>query len=640
MTSTSSKFFKLDFKPGFHRETTQYAEAGSWFDGDRVRFRRGKPENLRGYQKQHSTAFSGVGRDLLTWANDNTQKLLSVGTEKRLFLLSGDVNFDITPIDSIVSIGSLGTKGSFATATGSKLIEVSLNNTGTSVGDGIQFSNCSLNGFTQGTNFAATSFGGPVYVVASTSGLNHFYVSTLHTAVSTVTGGKGVASFLIPSGQSNNIQGLGYGAGVYNAGTSLASAAGGRGWSRPALSSNITFLATQWSLDTWGEDLLAVRRGSQLFHWDADASITPERAVIVSTSPSTINSIVVSPNDRHAIALGTNEFGNGDFNPLLIRWSDQEDFTNWTPSVSSTSGELQLIEGTRIEGAIRGRNAIHVFTDNGMYALQFVGPPFIFSLTLLGSNCGAIGPHAAVAVDGASFWMGENNFYAFDGRVRKLDCTVRRFVYDNINLVNKDKIFAAINSEFHEIVWLYPSGESSEPNAYVAYNYMEDVWTYGTGFYTTFADSNVFQSTVATGELAGTGAGGNPAVSIPTSTGQFIWANEPTSVFTGDTSIALTSFLESSDFDIADGTDMMFVNRLIPDYTFNDTGVLQFKMNTQEYPAATTIGIGPFTINRSTKKVDFRARGRQGNVRVSTGLLGTSWRWGSVRLAAQPDGKR
>ncbi len=169
---------------------------------------------------------------------------------------------------------------------------------------------------------------------------------------------------------------------------------------------------------------------------------------------------------------------------------------------------------------------------------------------------------------------------------------------------------------------------------------MEDTWTYGTGFYTTFADSNVFDSTVATGELSGTGAGGDPAVSIPTSTGQFIWANEPTSVFTGDTSIALTSFLESSDFDIADGEDMMFVNRLIPDYAFNDTGVLQFKINTQEYPAATTIAVGPFTINRNTKKVDFRARGRQGNVRVSTGLLGTSWRWGSVRLAAQSDGKR
>ena len=166
MTSTSSKFFKLDFKPGFHRETTQYAEAGSWFDGDRVRFRRGKPENLRGYQKEHAVAFAGVGRDLLTWANDNTQKLLSVGTEKKLFILLGDINFDVTPITEVVSIGSLGIKGSFATSTGSPLIEVSLNNTGTSVGDSILFSACSLNGFTQGTNFAATSFGGPVYVVA------------------------------------------------------------------------------------------------------------------------------------------------------------------------------------------------------------------------------------------------------------------------------------------------------------------------------------------------------------------------------------------------------------------------------------------------------------------------------------------
>ena len=269
MSSTSSRFFKLDFQPGFHRESTQYAESGSWFDGNHVRFRRGKPENLRGYQKQHSVPFDGIGRDLLTWANDNTEKLLSVGTEKRLFLLSGDVNFDITPVTTVVSIGTLGTQGSFATATGSTLIEVSLNNTGTSIGDGMVFSNCSLNGFSQGTDFSATSFGGPSYVVASTSGTNHFYVSTLNTAVSTVTGGKGIISILLPSSQSDNIQGLGYGAGIYNAGTSLSSTAGGRGWSRPALSTNITFLAAQWSLDTWGEDLLAVRRGSQLFHWDA-----------------------------------------------------------------------------------------------------------------------------------------------------------------------------------------------------------------------------------------------------------------------------------------------------------------------------------------------------------------------------------
>ena len=628
MPSTNSRLQRLNLKPGFHRESTQYSEEGKWFDGDRVRFREGKPENLRGYQKFIDTSFTGTARDLLAWTNNNTEKLLGYGTESKLYVVYNDYPYDVTPIVSTVSIGNLGTTGSFDTVAGSPLIEVSSNNNGRKVGDYVEFSNTSINGFTtNGLDFSASSFGGPTFEVVSVQGINNFFISVTSVAASTESNqGSGIAFFLLATGQSNPIQGLGYGAGIYNAGVSTT---GERAWNQPAESSNIIFLGTQWSLDNFGEDLLAARQGGSLIHWDANASLAPVRSSVVGTAPSKINSIVISPNDRHVIALGTEEFATSVFNPLLVRWSDQEDYANWIPSVSSTSGELQLIDGTRIVGGVRGRNAILVYTDNALYTLQFVGPPFIFRMAQVGTNCGLIGSHAAIDVGGRTYWMGDTDFFMFDGSVKKLDCTIRRYLYDDFNMTQKSKVFAGLNSEFHEIIWLYPKSGSNEPDGYVIYNYMENTWVYGSNFYTTFIDDSVFLNTVATGAVTGNVSATNP---------QFIWYNEPTSVFSGD-SQPLTSFIESADIDIGDGDDIMFIDKIIPDYDIN-TGTIKFSINIKDYPAGTTKEVGPFDITDATQKIDMRARGRQANFRVSTSDLNTSWKWGSVRVAIQPAGKR
>ncbi len=628
MPSTNSRLQRLNLKPGFHRESTQYSEEGKWFDGDRVRFREGKPENLRGYQKFIDTSFIGTARDLLAWTNNNTEKLLGYGTESKLYVVYNDYPYDVTPIVSTVSIGNLGTTGSFDTVAGSPLIEVSSNNNGRKVGDYVEFSNTSINGFTtNGLDFSASSFGGPTFEVVSVQGINNFFISVTSVAASTESNqGSGIAFFLLATGQSNPIQGLGYGAGIYNAGVSTT---GERAWNQPAESSNIIFLGTQWSLDNFGEDLLAARQGGSLIHWDANASLAPVRSSVVGTAPSKINSIVISPNDRHVIALGTEEFATSVFNPLLVRWSDQEDYANWIPSVSSTSGELQLIDGTRIVGGVRGRNAILVYTDNALYTLQFVGPPFIFRMAQVGTNCGLIGSHAAIDVGGRTYWMGDTDFFMFDGSVKKLDCTIRRYLYDDFNMTQKSKVFAGLNSEFHEIIWLYPKSGSNEPDGYVIYNYMENTWVYGSNFYTTFIDDSVFLNTVATGAVTGNVSATNP---------QFIWYNEPTSVFSGD-SQPLTSFIESADIDIGDGDDIMFIDKIIPDYDIN-TGTIKFSINIKDYPAGTTKEVGPFDITDATQKIDMRARGRQANFRVSTSDLNTSWKWGSVRVAIQPAGKR
>ena len=620
MPSSRSKFTSLNFKPGFHRESTKYSEEGKWYDGDRVRFREGRPENLRGYQKKYELPLAGIARAIKSWANNNTEKLLSSGTEQKLYILYNGYNYDISPIVSTVSIEA-GVNGNFNTSVGSGRIDVSLTNHGVSVNDWLFFTGASINGFNGATDFAASSFGGPTFQVVAKSDINHFAISVTSIATSTETNmGSATLNYLPATEQTDSIQGLGYGAGVYNAGVSIT---GQRAWSQAATASNIIFAANQWSMDNWGEDLLAVRRGDTLFHWDADASISPVRASVVGTAPSQINSIVVSPNDRHVLALGTNEYGTSIFNPMLVRWSDQEDYSNWTPSISTTSGEFKLTEGTEIVGGIRSRNVIHAWTDKALYGIQYVGPPFIFSLSQLGSNCGLISPHAAVAVDGIAYWMSDNNFYAFNGRVQRLDCTVRRYLYDSFNMAQKDKVYAGVNSEFHEVIWLYPSEGATEPDSYVIYNTQENHWVFGTGVFATFEDSNVFDNTITTGLLT---------------TGTYIIDNEPVSVFTGDGQ-ALPSYLESAEFDIEDGDQMMFMDKVIPDFTL-EHGNLQFTINTQEYPNSLAVTKGPYTIGSGTTKINFRSRGRQASIKVSTADSGVSWRWGSMRLAVQPDGGR
>jgi hypothetical protein len=611
MASTAGKLSKLEFVPGFHRESTQYAEDGKWYDGNRVRFREGKPENLRGYSKAVQTNYYGFARDLITWSDNDTKKLLSFGTEKYLYVVLSNELYDSTPFVSSAVLTSV-----MNTQINSPLVSISITNHNVSVNDRIFIS-------------SATSIGNSgillsgEYSVVAINGLNNFTISATTSALATyIDGGTADLQFILPNEDTVPIQGTGYGASKYNAGVSITAA---RAWNRPAATGAITFQSSQWSLDNWGEDLMACRRGGPIFYLDVDASITPERAVVISAAPAINNYIRVSPNDRHLIAYGSQEFVSATYNPMLVRWSDQENFNNWTPSISSTSGEVVLTGGTEIVGAIRSRNSINIWTDNAMFTQTFVGPPFIFNFQQVGSNCGLIAPHAAVDVDGISYWMSDNNFYAFDGRVRNLDCTIRRYLYDDFNNVNKDKVFAGTNAEFNEIIWLYPKQNSTEPNSYVIYNYKENTWVFGSSFYSTFSDHRIYDNTIATGNVSATA-------------NNYVWNNEPHNVYTGDGKI-LPSYLESAEFDIEDGNNILFIDRIIPDYTITNNGTIQITLQFQEYPNSAIITKGPYTIQQTTKKVDLRGRGRQAKVIVSASSDG-SWRWGAVRANIQPDGMR
>ena len=620
--STSSKLVKMDFKPGIYRESTQYAEKGAWYDVDKVRFRAGKPENIRGFETRVSSTFDGAARDLLTWADNRRLKRATFGTSKKLFEHNGDQIFDITPVSASTTLTN-----PFSVALSANTVTVSAASHGRSTGDFVFF--------TSSTTIGGNILLGTTTYAVSVINSNTFAIDVATTAsAAQSSSGSGTIHFLLGTGTDNAVAGLGYGAGSFTAGVC---AAGGRGWNQPTSTgaSDFTSQITQWSLDNFGEDVVANRRGSSIYLYDTDASATPLRATLVSgatnSTPTTVNSIIVSPNDRHLICLGGNAFNTtasptGTFDPMTVRWSNQEDITNWVPSLSSTSGETVLTDGTEIVGGIRSRNAINIWTDNSLWTMTFVGPPFTFGFNQLGSNCGLIAPHAAVDYDGISVWMGYDNFYVFDGQVKNLDCTVRRFIFDRLNRDQKDKIFCGINSEFKEVIWLYPSTDSEECDSYVIWSPSENYWTYGSSIFTTFADKTVFGNTITTGVTAG---------------GNNLYNNEPAGVFT-ENGQPQSSFIESADFDMADGNEIMFLSRVIPDFTLND-GALTFSIKTKDFPESPTEREKPqppHTITNSTVKIDMRARGRQGRIRVSCNAANTSWRWGSVRLAIQPDGRR
>ena len=698
--STLSQTRKLNFRPGIHRESTQYAEQGSWYDGNRVRFRDKRPENIRGWDVKTSGSLLGTGRDLITWQDNITQKQMAIGTEKALYLYQGTKTFNITPVRASATLTN-----AFGTQANNVRVCVSDTAHGLASGDFAVFTSSSV-----ATDF---SFNAMFPVSVITANVFTFDAST-SAPDNTTAAGEATVQYLIPTAASIGITGTGYGAADYNAqvftsvvltsvinvvaatvavsitspshgleindfvffttattvggnilltdstfggpifqvvsaedannftinslvsavatsaGAGLATAqflvdvsttAGFRTWNSPAVSSAISFVPANWQLDTFGEILLSNKRGMGLNQW-FPTSGGLARAFPVTNAPVSINSFLVSPNDRHVVCFGCSTFA-GPKEPLLVRWSDQNDYTNWTPSVSSTSGENTLSGGTEIVQGIRSRNQIAILTDHVLYGMRFTGPPFIFSFTELGTGCGGVSQHGGIDMDGTPVWMGFNNFFAFDGRVRRLDCTVRRHIFSDINRSEMNKIYAGVNSEFKEVTWLYPSADSTECNRYVSWSMEENYWVYGEAIWTTWSDRGVFDNVINTGTSVGVTR---------------IYDNEIPNTFTGK-GLKIDSFIESADFGIGDGNDMLFVDRLIPDLEINN-GQVAFTIQTKEFPNGELRTKGPFNLTQNTQTVRFRSRGRQARIRLENDATGTEWRYGDMRLDIQEDGLR
>ena len=611
--STDTITTKFKFAPTILRDDTQYEAEGGWYDGNRVRFRNSNPENIRGWNKRVTTALTGTPRDIEVWSGLDQKNYIAWGTNNALQIYQGGNISDITPITSSTVLSN-----QISTSAGSSSITVSLTGHTRASGDRIAFTSMTA---TIGGNVFLDS----TYTITTASDTNHFtFTYTTVAAATSADAGDVTANFLLKSGSKYNTNGFGWGAGSYGTGT----------YGTPASTTNIVLSMRNWSMDTFGEDLLANPRGGSIYLWDATSG-TNVRAQLISAAPVSVNNVIVSEKSRHVIALGCNDI-SGNFDPMLIRWSDQEDYDTWTPTVTNAAGDFRIQRGTKINQGIYSRGGILVLTDSALYGMAYVGQPYIFTIDILGDRCGSLSPHAAKDFSGSLFWMGDGNFFVYNGSVQILPSSVRKYVFSDLNYEQKEKVFCGINTEFSEITWLYPSADSQECNRYVSFNPVENYWVYGDAYWTTWDfGEGIFDNIITTGVSAGTA---------------YLYNNEPEDTYhavIGDNQlIGYKSYIQSGDFDLGDGDELLFADKFIPDFQLADPGgnnndpEVNILMGAKQYPTATTVTKGPFVVSASTRFQNIRLRGRQANLRISTSAVGTSWRLGTFRLDLVPDGKR
>ena len=601
-------------KPGINRELTRYAGEGGWYDGDKVRFRFGQPEKIGGWQNINgvgdTTLVPGVSRSLFTWTALDGKVYLAVGTNSHLMVWYGGEYYDITPVDTSVSASNI-----ISTSAGSTTITVSVSSHGHSTGDYFYFT-------------AATTVGGNVYPVSAPLGgypitlvdLNSFTIDTGVTAAATSVSEGGVVTgyFLLPTGVKSNSSNFGWGAGVWS---------GGQGWGTPASTAFVSPLR-YWSMDNWGEDLVASPRNGAIYYWDSSNGVTG-RAYEVSSTPTQNTQILVSPEDRHLISLGCPDALTSVVNPLYIRWCSQENINDWTASATNTAGDKVLSGASKIVAARRTRGQILIWTDENLYSMQQVGPPYTFGFQLIGTNCGTLGQNAMVEVGGRTYWMADERFMVYDGAAaRPLKCDVLRYVFEALDRTQLDKIYCGSNTSYNEVIWFYPT-TSGEVDSYVIYDYMQDVWSIGTLVRTAWLDQGINSYPIAAG--------------YDTSATKLYYHE-----FGNDADgQALASYIESNLFDLGTGQELMFMDRIIPDFSDRNgdpmPGNISMTIHALKYPntpASQEITKGPFTVSAHTQKIDMRIRGRHAYYRIDGDGINTSWRMGALRFRIAQDGQR
>jgi len=461
--------------PGINKEVTDYTGANKWTDGDMVRFFQGLPQKIKGWEKFISTTLVGVARDQHAWVALDGTRYNAIGTDRKLYLIEEGTAFDITPLRRTQA----RTNPFTTNATTSVVVTDTAH--GAHQGDFVTFDSFSaIDGLDMNKEFEVTSIvNTSAYVVTHTSTASGSTASG---------GGTGNMKYQINTGPSLSTSAFGWGTDTWGSGT----------WGTPSTTSNVTLEARQWSLDNFGEDLIATVLNGGAFKWDASVGVTT-RASQITNAPTASRLSLISTPDRHLMFMGTQStIGSEPQDDLLIRFSSQEDIETYQPTAENTAGSLRVADGSRIVAAERSRGQILVWTDTSLHSLQFIGPPFTFGMRQLGRNCGIMGSHAGVDINGVSYWMSQDSFFLFDGTVKKLPCTVEQFVFDNINQTGAENAFAGHNGEFNEILWFYPRTGSDQINAIVAYNYLEGTWWTGTLARSTWIDREVYDSPIAT----------------------------------------------------------------------------------------------------------------------------------------------
>jgi hypothetical protein len=700
---------KLQFRPGINRETTSYTNEGGWFDMDKVRFRFGYPEKIGGWIKQSGTTFLGTCRALHPWIALDGSNYLGVGTHLKYYINEGGGYSDITPLRVTTAAGDVTFSASDNDLNGAiDAIQTTITLTSTSgfptsgrirIEDEIityaLLSGSTLTGCVRGVNdttaashadaqavlcatlivtdanhealendfvtfSGAATLGGNItadvlnqeYQITAIINDNSYQVEARTvSAISSITTTTGLNPTYVFASSSDSGNGGGSIVGAYQINTGLDTTIVGNGWGagtwgRAGWGKSTTLTASGqtlriWSHDNFGEDLIINVRDGDIFYWDRTNGLETRAVELASlaganTVPTVAKQVLVSDRDRHVIAFGCDSETNpGVQDPLLIRFSDQENITQWQSLTENTAGDLRIGSGSKIVTAIETRQQVLVFTDVSLHAMQFLGPPFTFGINEISTNITIASPLSAIAVEDNVFWMGAEEFYVYAGAVQRLPCSVRDYVFSNINNDQLEKVTASTNTAFSEVTWFYPSSSSNENDSYVTYNYQQKVWYYGTLARTVWLDRGV------------------NAEPIAASSDHYLYLHE-IGFDDGSTSpaSAITSYIESSQMDLGEGEQFVFMKRLIPDMTFRDSSnpapSATMTLKVRNFPggnylqsdSGSVAKTASVPVEQFTDQIFVRLRGRSFAFRIESDDTGIAWRLGSPRVEVRPDGRR
>ena len=633
--------------PGFNKADTPSGAEGQWIDGDFVRFRYGLPEKIGGFTAIGQETISGPTRAQHTWTDLEGNRYAALGTSKVLYIYYEDKFYDVTPLATAI------TGATFTSTNGSNTVTVNKTSHSLDVGEYLTFTSVTLPGG-GATGFTVADFQDFTYEVLTAPNANSFTIQMKTNESGTGMTAAGSASInpYEEIGPTIQTYGYGWGTGTWSRGT----------WGSATTSSTVILDPGTWSLDNFGQQLIATVKDGKTFVWNPGLSNPLDnRAVIMSGAPTASRLTITSDRDRHVVHFGT-ETTIGDpatQDPMFIRFSDQENFSVYQPTSINTAGTFRLDTGNKIVAAVSGKDYNLILTDQAAYTMQFVGPPFTFSIRQVGSNCGCIGQHATVYADGKVFWMGSGGgFFVFDGTVKLLPSLVEDFVFTTtgsnvgINYSSNEIIYGSHNSLFNEIIWFYPAGTPSgnpavQNNRAVVYNYVENTWSTMTLARSSYADASTYDVPYAT-EYTSTATPTISNISGATNTfgSSLYFAHEvgTNKIALNGTETAIPAYIQSGDFDLptdGDGEYLLRLSRFLPDFkNLQGNAIVTIFLKNFPIDSGASSQLGPFTINASTQKIDTRARGRLANIKIQNTAVDETWRFGTFRADVNPDGRR
>ena len=643
----------LDFQfvPGIDKQNTTVGAEQRWVDCDNVRFRYMLPEKVGGWSSLITDTIVGVARREFAFVDLAGNRYVAIGTDKFLLIYFEGQLYDVTPLKTTLSSCTL------ATTSGSAVCSITKASHGLSAGDIILLDNVTL---PAGTGYVNSDFEDKLFQVTSITSSSVFTITQSSNASATVsTGGSLEVKPYETVGPSAQSYGYGWGTDTWGAGN----------WGEASSATDVTLEPGLWSLSNFGQVLVATIANGKTFTWNAGATdpltvraSTSTSGFATTNNPTATRVTLVSPTTRHLIHLGTETtIGTPSTqDDMFIRFSEQEDINDYTVTAINTAGSQRLQDGTKIMGALKAKESILVWTDNALYTMKFVGAPFTFGFEQVGTNCGLIGKNAAVEIDGVAYWMSTNGFFAFDGTVKSLPCTVEDYVYDQADTTKGQQVYAGLNNQYTEVTWYYPSTNSEYNDQYVIFNYGESgpripggVWYIGTEARTTWIDATVYPNPIAT-KFNDSATGTFPVIVGESGLGQTtLFEHEvgTDQVNPDGSTTTVTSFIQSYDYDLQQrmrgqaysvaGDVFLAVRRFLPDFK-NLAGNAEVTLAVKRYPSdsQTTTALSPFTVTTSTQKKDTRARGRFVNIKIANTDVSESWRFGTMRLDIQPDGRR